>query len=213
MFSKVALEAKLTHKDGDPMRKSALPACLLLILLAAQATAGANHKIAVHVLPHANRNCNSLPGIQGCNDIKYTHDGCGDVDVFPVAYDLSGVTAVEVGLTWPDSWGSCAFTPCGFDLLMSEIVYPGDWLSGAWTECQYVRAVVVGFGWLAPTSGGRICPSPNPLGFMGVTDCEFIQLEFAAAYCAGVCGMDGENPCGGGVSEDKTWGSIKSMYR
>ena len=195
------------------MRKPALLAWLVLAMLAASALANSDCKMALHVVRHSNMNCNGLPRIETCLDIKHTYDACDDVDVFPVVYDVYGITNVIVGLTWPDSWGSCAFTPCGFDLIISDIVRPGDWFSGVWTECQYVRSAVVGFGWLAPTSSGQICPVPDPNGNLGVSDCEFVEFDFAAVFCAGVCGREGQNPCGGGVSEDKTWGAIKSMYR
>lgn len=195
------------------MAKAALLAWLMTGLLVVSAFGSSDHKIAVHVLPHSNTNCNGLPRIYGCKDIQYTYDGCDDVDVFPVVYDVGGITGIDVGLSWPASWGSCAFTPCGFDLMIHDIVHPGDWVTGTWVECQSMTTAVVGFGWLAPNSGGEICPSPNTMGFMGVTDCDYTQYEASATFCAGVCGTDGEDPCGGGVSEAKTWGSIKSMYR
>lgn len=194
------------------MRILALLLCLLAAVFAASCLAAEANKVAVHVQRHTNMNCAGLPILESCADIRYTYDGCDDIDVFPVVYDIYGVTNVVIGLDWPASWGSCAFTPCGFDLQMSDIVYPGDWVSGAWSECRHMRSCVVGFGWLAPSSGGRICPFPNPGGELGVVDCDLVFHSAAAVFCAGVCGADGDSPCGG-ASEEKTWGSIKSMYR
>jgi len=213
LFSKVPVEATLVHKDGDKMIRAAVLACLISAMLATSALANSGCKVALHVERHRNMSCSGLPGIETCDAINHTYSGCDDIDVFPVFYDIYGITGAMVGLTWPDSWGSCAFTPCGFDFLISDIVHPGDSFAGTWTACQYIRSAVVGFGWLAPSSGGRICPIADPSGFMGVTDCEFVQFEPVAVFCAGACGTDGDNPCGGGVSEEKTWGSIKSMYR
>jgi hypothetical protein len=202
------------HKDGVLMRKLVSFAFIAVMMFTASASSSSDCKIAIHVQPHANPSCNRLPTLDGCLDIEHTYTGCEDVDVFPVVYDISGLTGIEVGITWPDSWGSCAFRPCGFDLLIhGEITNPGDYLAGTWTECQYVNSVVAGYGWLAPTSAGRVCPFSSPTGFMGVTDCGYTKHEASAVFCAGVCGAEGDNPCGGGISEDKTWGSIKSMYR
>ena len=189
--------------------------CAVLTATAPAAHAGSNHKIAIHVLSHERRTCDSgLPRIQTCKDIQYTYDACTDIDVFPIFFDLSGVTGIEVGLMWPGSWGSCAFTPCGFDFVIGTIEQPGDAMAGTWYQCRHDLCVVAGYGWLAPSSGGEICPVPSAVtDFMGVTDCDFVQYPPAAYYCAGACGTGGENPCGGGISEGKSWGAIKSMFK
>ena len=213
MFGRVPSEAILTHKDGDTMKNVVLLICLAALAVAAPALANPDNKMAVHVARHTSVNCSGLPVVRTCADIKHTYDGCGDIDVFPVVYDIYGITSIQVGLTWPDSWGSCAFTPCGFDLTIGGMAFPGDHFTGAWSECHYISSHIVGVGWLASSSGGIICPVPDPLGVLGVTDCEFIQHQASAIFCAGACGASGDDPCGGGVSEEKTWGAIKSMYR
>ena len=196
------------------MRNFPIIAGIAVVLLAASSFAGSDCKIAVHVLPHATTSCNRLPDVPSCMDGSHTYDGCDDIDAFPVVYDIYGVTGVAFGLTWPDDWGSCAFTPCGFDLIISgEIVNPGDSFSGTWHECQYMNSLVAGVGWLLPTSPGRICPSPYYEGRTGVTDCDFVEHDVSVVYCAAACGAEGDDPCGGGISLEKTWGSIKSMYR
>jgi len=217
LFGKVPVKQRPRHKDGVLMTRPLLFAFLLSVMvaaLAACASAGSDHKIAIHVLPHSSRACGNLPEVPGCVDINHTLAGCGDVDVYPVIYDISGITGIEIGLTWPEAWGSCAFTPCGMDFTISEIHWPGDGISGTWLECQTTRSIVIGFGWLAPTSAGLICPSPHRIsGFIGVTDCSYAEFGPSAVFCAGVCGAEGDDPCGGPSSEGKTWGSIKSMYR
>jgi hypothetical protein len=211
------LDGIAEHKDGGVMRKLTLLAFVMTALTAASALAGSNadHKVAIHVALHDGRNCNSgLPDIRSCKDIDYTYDGCMDVDVFPIFYDLAGVRGIQIGLTWPASWGSCAFTACGFDYIIGEIVNPEDGFAGTWAECQYVRQVIAGYGWLGPSSGGFICPVPNRItGRIGVADCDFVEDPPAEIYCGGACGKRGDDPCGGGFSEDKTWGNIKAMFR
>jgi len=217
LFGTVPVRRRPGHKDGVLMMRILLFAFLVSVIVAAMAacaSAGSDHKIAVHVLPHSGRTCGSLPEVPGCMDINHTLAGCGDVDVYPVVYDISGITGIEVGLTWPEAWGSCAFTPCGIDFVISEIKWPGDGISGTWQECQNDRSIVIGFGWLAPTSAGLICPSPlRTTGFIGVADCGYATYPPSAMFCAGVCSAEGDDPCGARVSEDRTWGSIKSMYR
>jgi hypothetical protein len=199
------------------MIKLALPAFVMTLLIAASAIAGSNadHKVAIHVALHESRTCNSgLPDLRSCKDIAYTFDGCTDVDVFPIFYDLAGVTAIQLGLSWPVSWGSCAFTACGFDFVIGEIVDPEDGMAGTWNDCRYVSRVIVGYGWLGPLSAGIVCPVPNrTTGRIGVTDCDYSEDEPAGIYCGGACGKMGDDPCGGDFSEDKTWGNIKAMFR
>ena len=205
------------HKDGGIMRSPGFIIFFIAVLSSLPVRAGSNadHKVAIHIAPHDARNCNSgLPDIRSCRDIDYTHDGCMDVDAFPVFYDLSGVTAVQIGLSWPESWGSCAFTPCGFDLVIGEIVNPQDGFAGTWDECRDMWLAIAGYAWLGPTSGGLICPAPNPItGLIGVADCTYLEDPPSAVFCAGACGQRGDDPCGGGVSENKTWGNIKAMFR
>lgn len=194
-----------------------LLALAITALIAATVLAGsnANHKVAIHVALHESRDCNSgLPDIRSCKDIAYNFDGCADVDVFPIFYDLAGVTGIQLGLRWPTSWGSCAFTPCGFEFIIGGIVNPDDGFAGTWSECQYVSQVVTGYGWLGPLSDGAICPVPNlTTGLIGVSDCDFAEDAPAEIYCGGACGRKGDDPCGGGFSEEKTWGNIKAIFR
>ena len=217
MFDRVRVEETSESKYGGTMRPIPLLVFIVTALLGLSALAGdnADHKIAVHVAPHAGRNCSSgIPDISTCKDIDYTYDSCTDIDVFPIIYDLYGVTGVQLGLTWPTSWGSCAFTACGFHYVIGEIVNPGDGFAGTWHDCQHIRQVIVGFGWLGPMSGGLICPTENPYtGLLGTSDCDFEEDPPAQVFCAGACGEAGDDPCGGGFSEDKTWGGIKAMFR
>lgn len=81
--------------------KVLLIALVVMVLLSAtQAFAGANagHKVAIHVLSHASRTCSKgLPSISSCHDIETTYSDSGDIDVFPVIYELEEVTGPNTG--------------------------------------------------------------------------------------------------------------------
>jgi hypothetical protein len=173
-------------------------------------------KAAVHILEAGGGSCQEgLPLIETCEDIVTTYEGCGEVNIFPVFYDLTEVAGIQHGLTWPESWGSCTFTQCAGDLTLGEIVNPGDGISCKWEECQDVSVVVTGYGSLSAISPGEIRIVPNPSSsLISTTDCHFIDSPPAQTFYAGACGVDGENPCGGTVGTvPKTWGQIKSMFR
>jgi hypothetical protein len=203
-------------------RRIELKILLILMVLSAlvpfalaHAGNNVNHKVAVHVMPHASRSCSKgFPAIDDCDDIVYEYEGCGDIDVFPVFFGLTEVTAVQYSLTWPAAWGTCLFTACAGDLTMGGISDSGDWTSHAWTECQHVSVVVPGFGWLAVSGPGLVCPHLNLLYRTLTTDCSFREDVPYESYCAGICGEEGENPCGYPTAADEsTWGSIKAMFR
>jgi hypothetical protein len=215
---KVITDGLPEHKDGDVMVKAALFTALVIILFSTAGSTNSDHKIAVHVLPFGSRTCGSgLPDMDDCREINHTHAGCEDIHFFPVIFDVWGIAGVQFGFTWPASWGTCAYTPCGSDFTIGQVVKPGDWIACTWRQCQYDNYLVTGFGWLAASSAGRICPvAGTGTDFIGVTGCQGEnpqEFEAAALFCAGVCGQSGDDPCGGGVSEEKTWGAIKSMYR
>jgi len=78
--------------------------CIILtasVLLVSSSMAGSNasHKVAVHVMSHTSRTCSkSFPAITSCADIVTTYADSGDIDVFPVFYELEEVTGIEYGL-------------------------------------------------------------------------------------------------------------------
>jgi hypothetical protein len=181
-------------------------------------TAGSNsdHKVAIHVLSHEDRTCTSnFPDFVTCGDVTQTFAGCGDIDVFPVFFDLVAVTSLDYGLTWPISWGSCVFTVCAGDLRIGDIVSPGDGIAHAWIDCQYEWAITPGYAWLYADGPGKICPVANPTtGDLTVVDCDRETDQPMETFCAGVCGKPGDDPCGGSPPEDPTtWGTIKSIFR
>lgn len=201
------------------MKRILMTVVALALVLTAPAHGGMNagHKVAVHVTSHDPRTvCTKFfPVIDGCEDIVYEYESCEDVDIFPVFLDLVGVTGIEYGLTWPIAWGTCDFMACAGDYRIGEIREPGDGIAHAWKQCQGVSMVVAGFCRLSPSDSGLVCPTENPTTFhIGTSDCAFSEDEPYETYCTGVCGEEGENPCGYPTSTDRsTWGKIKRMFR
>ena len=207
--------------------------CVLLIVIASvQASAGNNPavKVAVHVLPHGQVSCASMPEISDCSDINHTYAGCGDIDVFPVFWGMTEYKAFEYSLIWPAEWGTCTFTSCS-DLTIyqldfygdPETIDPGDLFSHAYFDCHpgdYVE--IPGFGWLDASTPGRVCvdgappwtwPSPgSPLP--AVLDCNQTVDQTICSFCAGVCGIPGHDVCELPSSvEVIQWGRIKAIFR
>jgi hypothetical protein len=198
---------------------------LFLITCSTFAVSGPNPaaKVGVHVLPHSDRACRkNFPVITDCNDIVHTYGEIGNIDAFPVFFDLVAYQGFEYGLMWPAEWGSCGFVsctdgrriwtePCGDP----ETFDPGDWVSQIFDVCQYDSVVVPGWAWFYASSSGRICiigPPYNPdaprvaschLGLFDVVVCRF---------CAGVGGESGDNPCLSST-DNSTWGAIKAMFK
>jgi uncharacterized repeat protein (TIGR01451 family) len=171
----------------------------LVVMLSPAAYAGMNPdvKAAVHVLPHnAGRSCaKGFPILTGCEDIIDTYPGCDDVDFFPVFFDMVEYQGVEYGIVWP-GYGSCSFTSCS-DLTIGDIVNPGDGISHAWASCQVGAVAVMGWGWLSGSEPGSVCIVAHPtMGGINVGDCTHGLDHAVAAYCAGLCGEEGDLYCG-----------------
>jgi len=167
------------------------------------------------VMAHASkRSCSSgLPSVIWCNDLKTT-EASSDVDCFPVFYDLSEYKGCEFGLTWPGTY-TCTFTSCS-DLVIGDIVNPGDGIAHTWTACQGDRVAIPGWARIYEPAGGRICVIPAPgKSEIYVLDCgQQLDSPDEAPSCAGIAGRQGDNPCGGDAppTEDGTWGEIKTLF-
>jgi hypothetical protein len=201
------------------MKKVLAIALALTFLLSAAAFAGMNyeHKVAVHIDVHASRTCTkNFYVYTGCGSINVTWETCVDIDVFPVFFDLTAVTGIEYGLTWPVEWYSCAYTKCAGDFQIGDIVWPGNGAAHTWSVCQYVDNVVAGYGWLWAGTPGMVCPVPNSTtGFIGTSDCATPKEadDPMCIFCSGACGMVGDDPCAPTGTEQSTWGEIKGMFR
>jgi hypothetical protein len=193
-------------------------AAMLCLLLAAAGFAGMNghHKVGLHILPHETRSCSeNFPVITQCPEIIHTYPGCGEIDAFPVFFDLVEVTAVEYGLTWPATWGNCVYTACGGDVITGDIVSPGDGISHQWSSCLQEAVIIPGYAWLDIQGfGGVAAPTEHPgTGFIGTTDCDGMNDVPLGGYSAGVCGFPGDDPCCLCGTQKTTWGEIRMMFR
>jgi uncharacterized repeat protein (TIGR01451 family) len=179
-----------------------LPIILVLLFTcawSAQAGVNPNAKAAIHVLPHnPDLTCShNFPEIISCQQIVTTYGGCDDVDIFPVFFDLVEYQGVEYGIEWPGI-GSCAFTSCS-DLTIGGIENSGDGISHAWYVCHSGPVAIPGWGWLTADEYGPVCLVPHPLaGGVIVGDCDYGSVldTLETTFCAGVCGMPGDEPCG-----------------
>ncbi|MFH1313840.1 MAG: hypothetical protein ABIJ00_11530 [Candidatus Eisenbacteria bacterium] len=193
-------------------------AALLCVLLSAAGFAGSNekHKVALHILPHESRSCSeNFPVIEQCPGIIHTYLGCGEIDVFPVFFDLIEVTALEYGLTWPAVWGNCVYTACGGDVINGNIASPGDGISHQWSSCRQVPVIIPGYAWVGIQGlGGGIAPVAHPgTGLIGTTDCDAGKDVPLGIYSAGVCGVPGDDPCCLCGTRKTTWGEIRMIFR
>lgn len=154
-------------------------------------------KVGVHVMPHdAQRSCNEdMPEISGCADISTTLAGCGDIDFFPVFFEVVEYQGVEYGMTWPGTY-SCAFTSCS-DLKIGDVTRPGDGVSHAWFGCQPGPVAIPGWGWTTVNDSGPVRVVPYwRTGEITIGDCGGNLDDIEHVFCAGVCGAPGDDACG-----------------
>lgn len=216
------------------MKKVLLIVVALTLVLTAYALAGDNvaHKVAIHVRAHGN--CKTAPTgaanmFTSCTEIVTTYAGGGDIDAVPVFFDLAGFKLNELGMSWPEaSWGYASWSKCKGDVAVGVIMHSAvpevpahtaGKLNGtaiAWSTCQTSWMMAAGFAWMVAADPGMICPVPNPAtDMMGVTDCGPLAAYDPprCAFCAGVLGMVGDDPCLPTANEPSTWGEIKSIFK
>jgi hypothetical protein len=200
--------------------------CIALLSVGRDAFAGLNayNKVAVHVSSTISK-CNAV-AFSSCFDIHTTHIACDTIYVIPVHYDLVGVTVVEGALQWPAEWGTLyKLQQCFGSLAIDNFSASGyAEYSYASTSCVTTWAAVpcIAQFYYGVPSPGRIYPLANvKTGFIGVVDCTEDpepQADSASGlFCAGVCGAQGDDPCGGrdgDSGEGKgTSGGIRGYYK
>jgi hypothetical protein len=191
---------------------------ILLLTVSSVAWAGwnGNMRVAVHVVSHdPKRTCETdVPPIQSCHDIVTTLED-HEADCFPVFYTLVEYSACEYGLSWPGSY-SCMFTSCS-DLVIGDIVNPGDGISHAWFSCRDDHVAIPGWAWIYEPGEALICVVEHPTSHLiSVVDCSSGRdVPWVEPVCAGIGGAEGSgDPCSGAVSDaPSTWGSIKTLFR
>jgi hypothetical protein len=183
-------------------------------VLAGFALAGNNPlaKVAVHVKDHnSKQGCANLPAISSCEDINTTYAQFS-FDAFPVFFDLVEYLGVEYGVCWPDWTYSAAWNQCA-DLVIGDIVWPGDGVSQTWLECHSEAIVVTGWAWLYADAPGLVSLCNHPAsGMVQVLDCAEGLDPPVGNFSAGVLGADGEDPCAPVMIQPTTWGAIKGMF-
>jgi hypothetical protein len=189
----------------------------LVATLLATPSSGEDLKVALHVLPRGVGSCEAgLPEITDCADIISTYEGCDAFDVFPVFFGLTEVSRIEYGLTWPEAWGDCVFTPCAGDNIIGDIILPGDGVIHEWDQCHVAWSIVTGYASFDPvTLPGTITPTANPqTGLMVATNCSGGWVFSIGLASAGICGLPGDDPCSCGCPSDQaTWSSIKLLFQ
>ena len=171
---------------------------------------------AIHVLPRdASRTCTeNFPQTDFCEEISWTEPAC-QVDFFPVFFGLDEFQGLEYGLTWPSAWGSITYVSCS-DITLGEVVQPGDGISHSWSDCKTSPIIFAGYGRIDALGPGRISIVPHPAtGTIKVITCHYGSYEAGPTFSGGVCGAEGDEPCGGGPQrvQPTTWGAIKAMFR
>jgi hypothetical protein len=181
-----------------------------------------NCKVAVHVLPHEVRTCTEgFPEITDCADIVAACSA-GDVDFFPVFFDLNSYAGFEYSVEWPGTY-SCAFTSCsGFTI--GGIVWPAntvpywdnsDYVAHAWENCQPGPIAIPGWGWIIESEPATITiVASTARGLLQVGSCDGSWNVPVYSFSAGIGGgTGGQAPCGPAETESGTWGKVKSIFK
>jgi hypothetical protein len=201
------------------MKKVLVIAIALTLVLSTMAFAGVNAtgKVAVHVRDH-NAKAGCTVTITGCADIQTTN-GSASVDAFVVYYDLTMYVGVAYGLCWDPSISSGTFTNCA-DLVIpswtGDYMASGDGAAHTWYNCDYTGIAVAGFVWVYVYGPGMMCPCDHPdpgiEGGIQVLDCSE-GLDFPnCTRCAGLGGLQGDDPCEATAAEATTWSEIKGLF-
>lgn len=198
------------------MKKVIAISSALALGLAACALGGSNPfaKGAVHILPHAPRDCHeNLPVVDSCDDIVTTLLAT-DVDLFPVFFSLSEYREFVYSLVWT-SGSSCAFTSCT-DYAVGSVVWSGDGIVQGWNECQTSDVVVTGWGRIQGEGWVYMWMHPT-LEIGGVYDCSERLDPVCYSYFSAFGGYGiGDDPCqpvDPSARDEGTWGEIKAMFR
>ncbi len=196
------------------MRPILIVALTLTLALSTLALAGNNQdaKVAVHVRPHDAKLGCDYGTISVCHEIVVTEPGF-NVDAFPVFFDVDEFLGCEYGMWWPAWTYSGAFSNCA-DLIIGDIVWPGDGASHTWLSCQTGTLVCVpSYIWLYADGPGMVCVVPHPVsGVYCVLDCAEGLDEPLVTMCAGVNGYIGDDPCPPVGTSPGTWSEIKGVF-
>ena len=107
---------------------------------------------------------------------------------------------------------------CQGDYAAGDIVTSGDGTAITWAACRETWSAAPGYGWLAATGAGAVCPVPSgATGDYGGCDCEPPPGPYydrpLVVSCAGIGGMLGDDPCRWVDAGNSTWGAVKAIFR
>lgn len=194
------------------MKKAIAMAAIIVISVSTAAFAGvnANAKVAIHVIPHGSRTClKNFPTITSKDDIIVTEPS-GDVDAFPVFFDMVEYQGFDYGLSWPGTQ-SCAFTSCS-PLAIGTITWPGDGISHAWYVCQPYAIGVPGWAWIGEPAAAQISIVDHPtVESVLVGDCgnpaTLDTVYLNERFYSGIGGEIGQ------ATVPTSWGEIKAKFK
>jgi hypothetical protein len=189
-------------------------AVALILALNVLAFAGNNPdaKVVIHVKPHAKACKAGIAEECTCAEL-ITTEPSGNIDAYPVFYNLNEYQGCEYAVCWPQWAYSAGFTNCA-DFVIGTVAWPGDMAAHTWTDCK-VGCAVPSTIWLYADYAGYICPCEptEPGAGLKVLDCAQGVDKPICVLCAGVYGYIGDDPCEETANEASTWGEIKDMFK
>lgn len=205
-------------------------AAVMTVGIASHAFAAANPNIQLALDMQAKsktRTCTTLASVySSCSVINPSSAvgaGVGTLDVIPVVYNFSGITAVEFGLDWATTsylyspiWTKCSdleITRVGTTDFSTQLVWNTCLSSAGGTSGK-----ATGFVRLSVVAGPQaIMIKPADSGSMQSVDCQFLADPIHTAHHGGQGGavVPGLAPCvlGPTATEQTTWSGVKALYR
>jgi hypothetical protein len=198
------------------MGKAVVLGLVLVLLCSSAVSAGANwlSKAAVHVLPHAERTCDTdFPVVIDCGDFITTEPG-NSVDAFPVFFDMVECRRIDYAFEWSGG-ASAVFTSCS-DHCQGAVASSGDGVIHTWDSCLATSSVIPGWIWIeGPMTMILLAPNPET-GGVWVYDCMDGMDNPCFHYMAGMGGLIGDDPCepvDPSMTAQDSWGAVKAMFR
>lgn len=208
-------------------------ASALCLGIASHAFAGANPlvQLALDVTAKSKtRSCATMgtayPSCSSIHQVGGTFVGVGTIDVVPVVYTFTGITAVGFGVDWASSTTiySPIWTKCS-DLEITHMRATDASFELTWSTCQAPPSGAnsgKATGWLRFNSYGLAATlhiKPSDSGSFNTVDCNFAADELHTVHDGFVNGATPGpgvlDPCTAGptATEATTWSGVKALYR
>jgi hypothetical protein len=195
----------------------------------ADAVKNANGKFALHDAGAHNAKLNTCGFVLDlCSSINTTGGGAGGRDdIYVLAVDVVGIAGARFGICCDGPFYFYGFTDCS-DFAVPSAGWPacGEGISSTWTGEQPGPFVTIGIldTYIYPSSA-KLCVCADPrVGYIEFCDGSEPLPQCIKTYpdnpnwtqylgCVGFNGNVGFNPCFGDPVEQRSWGSVKSLYR